>query len=555
MRLWLTVHAYSFLVSEKSGIISIMKIIVAEKISASAVEQLREPDWTVLTADQLDGKLTTELESADALIVRSAVQADAGLLAHAKKLRVIGRAGVGVDNIDLDAATRQGIAVMNTPGANAVAVAEQTIGMMLAMARHLCRADALMHAGKWEKKSLQGMELRGKTLGIAGLGRIGMEVARRARAFGMEMVGHDPFVSVAVAKEQGIRLVSLEELYAAADYITLHVGLTPQTAGMINESAIKKMKKGVRLVNCARGELVNEGDLIASLKQGHIAAAALDVFNEEPLKNSPLQSMENVILTPHIGGSTFEAQEAVGVQIAQQVREYLKHGVIQNAVNVPSVSAEEYAEMQPYIVLAERMGAFLAQISAGSIEEISLRYSGHIAEWKTELIRNAAIKGILNQALEEKANLVNAASLADLRGLRVHEAHKAKVSTGGARSVLSIYLKSSTEEHMVKGAVLRGTAPRILHIDDIDVEAPLERNLIYLRNSDVPGVIGKVGTILGEAKINIADFSLGRRCEESSSEPREAIAVVHVDGPVPEEVLKKLEEIPAVRQAKAVRLF
>src|SRR5712671_4856244 len=536
-------------------IISPLKIVVAEKISAAAVEQLKEPGWTVLTADQVDGKLSEHLESADALIVRSAVDVTAELLANARKLRVIGRAGVGVDNIDLDAATRQGIAVMNTPGANAIAVAEHTLGMMLAIARHLCRADALMHAGQWEKKSLQGSELRGKTLGIAGLGRIGMEVARRARAFGMEVVGHDPFVSVGVAKEQGIRLASLEELYAAADYITLHVGLTPQTTGMISEAAIKKMKKGVRLVNCARGELVHEADLVQALKESHVAAAALDVFADEPLKNSPLQAMENVILTPHIGGQTYEAQEAVGVQIAQQVREYLKHGVIQNAVNVPSVSAEEYAEMQPYIVLAERMGAFLAQISDGSIEEISLRYSGHIAEWKTELIRNAAIKAILNQALEEKANLVNAASIADSRGLRVHESHKAKVSTGGAGSVLSIFLKSSKEEHMVKGAVLRGTLPRLLHVDEIDVEAPLERDLIFLRNRDVPGVIGRVGTILGEAEINIADFSLGRRTSEASVEPREAIAVVHVDGPVPDDVLKKLEEIPAVRQAKAVRLF
>ncbi len=532
-----------------------MKILVAEKISNSAVEQLKEPGWVVMTADQLEGKLTTELETADALIVRSAVQADAALLSHAKKLRVVGRAGVGVDNIDLDAATRQGIAVMNTPGANAVAVAEQTLGMMLAMARFLCRADALMHAGKWEKKSLQGTELRGKTLGIAGLGRIGMEVAKRARTFGMEMVAHDPFVSVTVAKEQGIRLVTLDELYAAADYITLHVGLTPQTTGMINQESIKKMKKGVRLVNCARGELVNEADLAEALKSRHVAAAALDVFHEEPLKNSPLQALENVILTPHIGGSTSEAQEAVGVQIARQVKEYLKNGVIQNAVNVPSVSAEEYAEMQPYIILAERMGSFLAQISQGSIEEISLRYSGHIAEWKTELVRNAAIKGILNQTLDEKANLVNAASLAASRGLRVHEAHKAKASTGGAGSVLSISLKSSSEEHDVKGAVLHGTAPRLLHIDGIDVEAPLERNLIYLRNNDVPGVIGKVGTILGEGEVNIANFSLGRRTTGTSPEAREAIAVVHVDGPVPEDVLRKLEKIPAVLQAKAVQLF
>ena len=529
-----------------------MKIIVAEKISASAVAQLQEPDWTVLTADQLDGKLEQHLETADALIVRSAVQADAKLLEHAKKLRVIGRAGVGVDNIDLEAATHKGIAVMNTPGANAVAVAEQTLGMMLAMARHLCRADALMHAGKWEKKSLQGTELRAKTLGIVGLGRVGMEVARRARAFGMELVAHDPFVSVAVAKEQGIRLAGLDEIYAVADYITLHVGLTPQTTGMINAASIAKMKKGVRLVNCARGELVNEADLAAALKTKHVAAAALDVFTEEPLKNSPLTALENVILTPHVGGSTFEAEEAVGVQIAQQVKEYLKHGVIQNAVNVPSVSAEEYATMQPYIVLAERMGSFLSQVSEGSIEEISIRYGGHIAEWKTERI--------LNQALEEKANLVNAATIAEERGLRVLESHKPKSSTGGAGSVLSIFLKTATEEHMVKGAVLHGAAPRLLHVDGIDVEAPLERSLIYLRNRDVPGVIGKVGTILGEESINIADFSLGRRAVEKdvqkeSDQPREAIAVVHVDGRVPEEVLAKLRTIPAVQKAKAVRLL
>jgi D-3-phosphoglycerate dehydrogenase len=533
-----------------------MKIVVAEKISASAVDLLREPRWVVVTPDQMDGGLAAQLESADALIVRSAVQVNADLLAKAPKLRVIGRAGVGIDNIDLEPATRQGIAVMNTPGANAVAVAEHTLAMMLALARHLCRANELMHAGKWEKKSLQGTELRGKTLGIVGLGRVGMEVARRARAFGMEVMAHDPFVSILVAKDQGIAIAKLEQVYAAADYLTLHVGLTPQTTGMINAASLKKMKRGVRLVNCARGELVDELALAHALKQGHVAGAALDVFVEEPLKNSPLTALDNVILTPHIGGSTHEAQEAVGYQIALQVKEYLKHGVIQNAVNVPSVSAEEYAQMQPYILLAERLGAFLAQVSEGSMEEIAIRYGGHIAEWKTELIRNAAIKGILNQALEEKANLVNAASIANARGLRVQESHKAKASTGGAGSVLSILLKSSTEEHIAKGAILHGSLPRLLHVDGIDVEAPLERNLIYMRNRDVPGVIGKVGTILGEESINIADFSLGRRSAEAESgQGREAIAVVHVDGVVPEQVLNRLRGIAAVKTAKAVRLF
>ena len=307
-----------------------MKIVVAEKISSSAIDILREEKrWTIVTPDQLDGRLASAIADADALIVRSAVQADAALLEHAQKLRVIGRAGVGVDNVDLEAATRLGIAVMNTPGANAVAVAEHTMTMALAMARHLCRADALMHAGKWEKKSLQGTELRGKTLGIVGLGRIGMEVSRRARAFGMKLVAHDPFVSPEVARQAEIELTTLEKVLATADYVTLHLALTPQSAGLINAETLRKMKKGARLINCARGELVDEAAVAAALSHGHLAGAALDVFAEEPLKNSPLLTAPNVILTPHIGGSTHEAQEAVGVQIAVQVREFLRRGVMQ----------------------------------------------------------------------------------------------------------------------------------------------------------------------------------------------------------------------------------
>ncbi len=532
-----------------------MKIVVAEKMSSSAVDLLREPGWIVVTPDQLNGSLAQELETADALLVRSAVQVDAALLEKATQLRVIGRAGVGVDNIELEPATRKGIAVMNTPGANAVAVAEHTLGLMLAMARFIPRASELTHAGKWEKKSLQGTELRAKTLGIVGLGKIGQEVAKRARAFGMEIMGHDPFVSAAIAKDGGIKLASLDEVYAASDYLTLHVGLTPQTQNMINAESLKKMKRGTRLVNCARGELIDEAALATAIQERRIAGAALDVFVKEPLKDSPLQKLENVILTPHIAGSTNEAQEAVGQQIALQVKEYLKHGVIQNAVNVPSVSHEEYLTLQPYVVLAERLGSFLAQISGSSLEEIAISYSGHLTEWKTELIRNAAIKGILNVAVEEKANLVNAASLASSRGLRVREERKPKTSTGGAGSVLSIAIQSQKEKHVVKGAVLRDDTPRLLHVDGIDAEAPLEQNLIYLRNQDVPGVIGKVGTILGKHGINIANFSLGRRGGEvQPGIPREAIAVVQVDGSVPAAVVSELSGIAAVQQAKAIRL-
>src|SRR5947199_678351 len=271
----------------------------------------------------------------------------------------------------------------------------------------------------------------------------------------MEIVGHDPFVSPNIAKDGGIRLASLDELYGASDYLSLHVGLTPQTQNMINAESLKKMKKGVRLVNCARGELIDEGALAAALQEGQVAAAALDVFAKEPLKDSALQKLENVILTPHIAGSTNEAQEAVGQQIALQVKEYLKHGVIQNSVNVPSVSYDEYLLLKPYVTLAERLGSFLAQVSESSLESISLGYTGHITEWKTELIRNAAIKGILNVAVQDKANLVNAASLASERGLIVHEERKPRASTGGAGSVLSIAIKTQNDRHVVKGAVLR----------------------------------------------------------------------------------------------------
>jgi D-3-phosphoglycerate dehydrogenase len=370
----------------------------------------------------------------------------------------------------------------------------------------------------------------------------------------MEIVAHDPFVSAAIAKDNGIRLASLDEVYAASDYLSLHVGLTPQTQNMINAESLKKMKKGVRLVNCARGELIDEAALAAALKEGQVAAAALDVFVNEPLKDSPLQKLENAVLTPHIAGSTNEAQEAVGHQIALQVKEYLKHGVIQNAVNVPSVSHDEYVKLKPYITLAERLGSFLAQISGSSVEEIALSYTGHITEWKTELIRNAAIKGILNVHVEEKANLVNAASLASERGLTISEERKPKASTGGAGSVLKISITTPNERHVVKGAVLRENTPRLLHVDGIDIEAPLEQNLIYMRNQDVPGVIGKVGTILGKHGINIANFSLGRRVETHGGTAHEAIAVVHVDGGVPEAVVSELRDVPAVQQAKAVRL-
>jgi D-3-phosphoglycerate dehydrogenase len=527
-----------------------MKIVLAEKVSSATLAVFAaEPGWEVLTHDQLPDGLPAALADADALVVRSAVQVDDTLMAQAPKLRVIGRAGVGVDNIDADAATRRGIVVMNTPGANAVAVAELTIALMLALARKLPFANSTMHAGRWEKKILQGAELRGKTLGILGLGRIGLEVAKRAKGFGLELIASDPFVSAAVARENGLKLVTLEELIAGSDYITLHVGLTPQTAGVINAKSLAAMKKGVRIINCARGELIDDAALVEALKSGQVAGAALDVFAKEPAKETPYAEFDQVILTPHIAGSTGEAQEAVGIQIARQVREYLKLGVVQNAVNLPSLSHEEYVVLAPYIDLAERVGSFLAQTGKGGIEAIDLTYGGSLADVKTELVRNAAIEGLLRGS--ENVNRINAAAVAGERGIRIHE-EKDESHRGGAASVLTVELHTAAGSTSASATVIHGEQPRLLAFDGIDIETPLEGNLLVCRNLDVPGVIGKIGTILGEHGVNIANFTLGR--ERSGPKPVKALAVVQVDAPVPDAVLEDLGKIEALLEARPVSL-
>ncbi len=533
---------------------SAMKIVLAEKVSPATLAVFSaEQGWEVLTHDKLgnsdSGGLPAALADADALVVRSAVQVDDALMEKAPKLRVIGRAGVGVDNFDAEAATRRCIVVMNTPGANAVAVAELTIGLMLALARKLPVANIGMHAGKWEKKSLQGSELRGKTLGILGLGRIGLEVARRARGFGLEIIGSDPFVSAAVARENGIVLLPLDELFAKADYLTLHVGLTPQTHGVINAKNLGAMKKGVRIINCARGELVDDEALVEALKSGHVGGAALDVFTVEPPKDSPYVEFDNVILTPHIAGSTGEAQEAVGIQIAMQVREYLKLGVVQNAVNLPSLSHEEYVKLAPFIDLAGRLGSFLAQTGKAGIESIHLIYGGALADAKTDLVRNAAIEGLLRGL--ENVNRINAAAVAQERGIRVHE-DKRESHRGGAATLLAIELHGSWGRSHATATVIHGEQPRILEFDGIDIEAPLEGNLLVCRNLDVPGVIGRIGTTLGEQGVNIANFALGR--ERAAKPPVKALAVVQVDAPVSDKVLEALTKIEAILEAKLVTL-
>jgi D-3-phosphoglycerate dehydrogenase len=525
-----------------------MNVLIAEPMSQAGIELFQaQPGWNVIVSNPKE--YAKHLGECEALVVRSAVQVTPEVLAQAPKLKVIGRAGVGVDNVNLPAATAAGVLVMNTPGGNAVSVAEHTIALMLSMARSIPQASASTKAGKWEKKKFLGSELRGKTVGVVGLGSIGREVVKRARAFEMKIVASDPYVTPALAKDAGVELVSLQDLYKVADYITVHVSLTPETDKLLNAEAFAQMKKGVRIVNCARGELVDEVALKDAMTSGKVAGASLDVFAKEPTDASfPLFGIESVLATPHIGGSTEEAQEIVGVRIAEQMVEYLQHGVAINAVNMPSLSPEQYKAAGPFVDLAERLGHFAAYLATGNPTTVRLTYFGRIADMNTSLLRNAGLAGVLNRSTAvSKANVVNAMQFAADRGWNVAEVHDKRSGHGD-----SIRLEFETDSSIttVEGAVILGK-PRLLHVDGIYCEAPLSGPLVFLKNLDVPGVIGHVGNVLGSNRINIANFSLGRR---DSGEPVEAIAVVSTDSVVPQDVLEQLMSNPAIKLARSVQI-
>ena len=527
-----------------------MNILIAEPLAPAGVELFRaQAGWNVIVSNPKEYQ--QHLDTADALLVRSVVQVNTDVLSKAPKLKVVGRAGVGVDNVDLDAATAAGVLVMNTPGGNAISVAEHTLALMLAMARRIPQANASTRGGKWEKKKFLGNELRGKTLGIVGLGSIGREVAKRARAFEMRIVAHDPYVTSKIAQDQGIELLDLAGLYAASDYITLHVAATPETTGMLSNGAFAKMKQGVRIVNCARGELVDEAALAEALASGKVADAALDVFSvEPPPADFPLFASAAVMATPHIGGSTEEAQEIVGVRIAEQVVEYLKSGVAINAVNMPALSPEQYRALGPYATLAERLGTFAAHVASGNPRRVKLTYFGKIADGNTSLMRNAGLAGLLSRSTP-KVNLVNAMQTAESRGWSVAEGQEQRsIHTDSIR----IELETDAGCTAVEGAVFPG-GPRLIQVDGISCEVGLGGYLVFMKNQDVPGVIGHVGTVLGANKINIANFSLGRRdAPLTPGEPLEAVAVVATDELVGEPVLAQLRGNPAVKLAKSVEL-
>src|ERR1700738_1356852 len=532
-----------------------MKVIVADKISARGVELLKEqPGWNVVLTTK--DNLVAEIADAQALIVRSATKVTAELLDKALQLRCVGRAGVGVDNIDLEGATKRGIIVMSTPGGNAVSVAEHTFALMLSLARQVPRLDKAIHEGRWEKSSAAGMEISGKTLGLIGLGRIGSEVAMRAEAFDMRVLGYDPYISEAAAKEFSVELVPLDLLLAESDFVSLHTALSPATQNLINSATIAKMKKGARVVNAARGELIDEAALAAALKSGQLAGAAVDVFAEEPPKNSPLIGLPNFIATPHVAGSTAEAQEEVGTQVAVQIKDYLAEGVIRNAVNLPALSPDQYRRGRPYLALAERLGSLVAQAAASRPARIRIRYAGEVSEGGTNLLRSAVLTGLLNAVLDEKVNVVNAPQVAASRGLTVEEeTRRREHGFPNTLEVSALPAKGSSgsapAEFTAEGTVLHDGTLRVLQIGGIPVEAQLEGTILYLRNRDEPGVIGQVGSTLGKLGVNIATFALGRR---HAAQGAEAVALVGLDGAVSPSILEPIRQIPAITEAKLLHL-
>ena len=522
-----------------------MKIVIADPLPSSAVDLLRDQGWVI---DAQTGRTTEELHAAladaDALIVRSATRVDADLIARAPGLKVIARAGTGVDNVDLDAASAGGILVVNAPGANSVSVAEHTFALLLTSARSIAQADGGMKAGRWEKKRLVGTELRGKTLGVVGLGRIGREVVHLAHAFGMRVVAHDPFISSQFAADLDVELLELDELCAQADFITLHVPSTG-TRPLFDAARLSHCKPTVRIINTARGTLIDEAALSDAIERGVIGGAGLDVFQTEPPSDTRLTGLPQVVATPHIAGSTREAQELVGLETATSVLDFLNAGIVRNAVNYPSLGPEELRRIQPYATLAERLGAFLGQISTGRIETVAIRYYGELAEGSNEMLVGATLVGFFGTVLSSNVTPINARALTAERGIEVIESRSTRPRN--FTSLISIKLHTSDGERWAEGALFEQAGPRLVLLDGVTLEAPLEGTLVVIRNNDQPGVIGEVGMILGRHAINIATFALGRG-------PTGAVAVVKIDREgaddpqVTDDVLDEIRAVPAVQQ-------
>lgn len=519
------------------------KVLISDELAPRAAEIFKEAGIEV---DVKVGLTPQELKAIigayHGLAIRSATKVTGEIIAAAKKLKVIARAGIGVDNVDIPAATEAGIIVMNTPFGNTITTAEHAIAMMFAAARQIAAASASTHAGKWEKSRFMGREISGKTLGLIGSGNIGSIVADRAQGLKMRVIAYDPYLTQERAEALGVERVTLPELYKHADVITLHVPKTKETANMIDETAFAAMKKGVILVNCARGGLVDEAALRAALDNGHVAAAAFDVFSVEPAKENPLFGHPNVVCTPHLGAATEEAQDNVALQAAEQIAAFLTTGAITNALNMASVSAQDAPRLKPYLKLGEALGKFAGQITNSAIRKVEIAYEGTVTEVNTDPI-TATILANLLAAQVENVNIVNAPKIAQSRGIEVAQSYDSTARNW--RSMINLTITTDERVRNVTGTLFTGKEPRLVNIEGVPVEAALTPHMLFIRNKDIPGLVGAVGCLLGDAGINIADFRLGRQAQGGS-----AVCVINLDAPLPDEVFEHIKALPHVVSAK-----
>lgn len=522
------------------------KVLIADKMDPLAADILKKNGIDV---DIKPGISAAELAECvheyDGMAVRSNKCPTADIIEKATNMKVIGRAGIGVDNIDIKAATAKGIVVMNTPFGNSITTAEHAIAMMFACARQIPQANASTHAGKWEKSKFMGAELSNKTLGVIGCGNIGSIVANRALGLHMKVIAFDPFLTEERAVEIGVEKVELDDIYARADFITIHVPKNDKTSGMINKDAFAKMKDGVRLINCARGGIVVETDLKEALDSGKVAGAALDVFAEEPAKENILFGHEKLVCTPHLGAATVEAQVNVAIQVAEQMSDYLLHGAVTNAINMPSISAEDAPKLKPYMALTEQIGALAGQIIDEAISKIDIEYDGTVSELNVKPL-SAIMLAHLLKASTASVNMVNAPQVAESRGITVSETKSG--SSKDFRSLITLRVVTEQGEHKIAGTLFTGKEPRIVNIDGVPIEAALSPYMLFTRNNDTPGYIGALGTMLGEAGYNIADFRLGR--EESGNT---ALALVSLDKELPDDLFTTVANLPQTRQAQRLK--
>jgi D-3-phosphoglycerate dehydrogenase len=526
-----------------------MKILISDNLSKQGVEILQKAGLTVDVKTKMPKEeLLRDIKRYEGLIVRSATKVTADVIAAAEKLRIVGRAGSGLDNVDIVSATKRGIVVMNTPGGNTVTTAEHTLAMMFALARKIPQATGSMKAGKWEKDRFMGMELYNKTLGIVGMGQIGSHVAKLAQGVMMNVIAFDPYLAEDRARKMGVEMMGLHELFRRADIVSVHTPLTSETKNIINADTIGTMKDGVRIINCARGGIVSEKDLYDALKSGKVGGAAFDVFEEEPIApNHPLLKLDNFVCTPHIGASTTEAQENVATGIAEQIVDYLTRGIARGAVNVPSVPADLLPRLQPYITLAEKLGHLQSQLYEGGIERVTIEYKGEVANVNVAPLTIAALKGLLTPILEETVNYVNAPVIARERGIEVKEVKSS--DAGDFTSLITLLVEADKKTSRIAGALYSRRDPRIVQLDRFRVEIVPEGHMLFILNNDRPGVIGDVGHILGKHQINIARMQCSR--EEKGGQ---ALLILGVDGPLPAEALRAVTVAKNILSVKLVRL-